>query len=115
MIAATMDAYIRTAKWVAFIGIGVALGLTMFYVKKDSFVQVKKLLYLAGIAVLLRFFWGRGMFSFRYYEDYTSMYEWGMIGLYMGIFACIYLLLGKGVSNSERLWGMISLNICSDK
>ena len=49
------------------------------------------------------------MFSFRYYEDYTSMYEWGMIGLYMGLFACAYLLFGKGVSNSERLWGMISL------
>ncbi len=109
MIAATMDAYIRTAKWVAFIVIGMALGFTMFYVKKESFVWLKKLVYLAGIVVLLRFFWGRGMFSFRYYEDYTSMYEWGMIGLYMGLFACAYLLFGKGVSNSERLWGMISL------
>lgn len=109
MITASIEAYIRTAKWVAFIAIGIALGLIMFYVKKNTFVQVKRLLYLAGIAVLLRFFWGRGMFSFHYYEDYTSMYEWGMIGLYMGIFACAYLLFGKGVSNSERLWGMISL------
>ena len=109
MIAATIDAYIRTAKWVAFIAIGMALGLIMFYVKKDSFVKIKKVVYLVGIVVLLRFFWGRGMFSFRYYEDYTSMYEWGMIGLYMGLFACAYLLFGKGVSNSERLWGMISL------
>lgn len=109
MIMATIEAYIRTAKWVAFIAIGIALGLIMFYVKKDSLVKTKKVVYFAGIVVLLRFFWGRGMFSFRYYEDYTSMYEWGMIGLYMGIFACAYLLFGKGVSNSERLWGMISL------
>ncbi len=109
MIAATIEAYIRTAKWVVFIIIGITLGLIMFYVKKDSFVKIKKVVYLAGIAVLLRFFWGRGMFSFRYYEDYTSMYEWGMVFLYMSLFACVYLLFGKGVSNSERLWGMISL------
>ena len=68
-----LDAYVRTGKWVAFIVAGIVLGLAMFYVKKDSFVVIKKVLYLAGVAVLLRFFWGRGMFSFRYYEDYSSM------------------------------------------
>lgn len=109
MIGATIDAYVRTGKWIAFIVIGMALGFTMFYFKKESFVRIKKMVYLAGIVVLLRFFWGRGMFSFRYYEDYTSMYEWGMIGMYLGLFACAYLLFGKGVSSSERLWGMLSL------
>lgn len=109
MIRMTLDAYIRTGKWVAFIVAGIALGLAMFYVKKDSFVGIKKVIYLAGIAVLLRFFWGRGMFSFRYYEDYSSMSEWGMIGLYLALIACGYLLAAKGVSESERLWGMISL------
>lgn len=109
MIRMTLDAYIRTGKWVAFIVTGIFLGLAMFYVKKNSFVQIKKLIYLAGIVVLIRFFWGRGMFSFRYYEDYSSMYVWGMIGLYLGILACVYLLCGKGVSSSERLWGMVSL------
>jgi len=109
MIRMTLDAYIRTGKWVAFIVAGIVLGLAMFYVKKDSFVGIKKVIYLAGIAVLLRFFWGRGMFSFRYYEDYSSMSEWGMIGLYLALIACGYLLAAKGVSESERLWGMISL------
>jgi len=109
MIRMTLDAYIRTGKWVAFIVAGIVLGLAMFYVKKDSFVGIKKVFYLAGVAVLLRFFWGRGMFSFRYYEDYSSMSEWGMIGLYLALIACGYLLVAKGVSESERLWGMISL------
>ncbi len=111
MIRMTLDAYVRTGKWVAFIVAGIVLGLAMFYVKKDSFVGIKKVFYLAGIAVLLRFFWGRGMFSFRYYEDYSSMSEWGMIGLYLALIACGYLLAAKGVSESERLWGMISLVI----
>ena len=85
MIRTTLDAYIRTGKWVVF--------------------------FLAGILILFRFFWGRGMFSFRYYEDYSSMYEWGMIGLYLALVACAYLLWGKGVSESERLLGMLSFVI----
>jgi len=111
MIEATIAAYYRTGKWVAFIVTGIVLGFAMFYVKKNSYVRIKKLIYFAGIVLLFRFFWGRGMFTFRYYEDYTSMYEWGMIGLYLGILACMYLLFGKGVSATERLWGMISLVI----
>jgi len=109
MIKMTLDAYVRTGKWVGFILMGIVLGFGMFFVKKDAYVGLKKFVYLAGIVVLLRFFWGRGMFSFRYYEDYSSMYEWGMIGLYLAFVACGYLFIAKGVSESERLWGMVSL------
>lgn len=111
MIGAAIDAYVRTGKWAAFIVAGMVLGLAMFMVKKESFIPVKKAVYIACILVLIRFFWGRGMFSFRYYEDYSSMYEWGMIGLYLALAACIYLFVAKGVSSSEKLWGMLSLVI----
>ena len=111
MIGAAIEAYARTGKWVAFILAGMVLGLAMFVVKKEDFVPLKKAIYLAGIIVLFRFFWGRGMFSFRYYEDYSSMYEWGMLGLYLAFAAAIYLLSAKAVSSSERLWGMVSLII----
>lgn len=109
MIRATLDAYVRTGKWMTFILMGIVLGIAMFALQKGRFLIVKKGIYFVGIVVLIRFFWGRGMFSFRYYEDYTSMYEWGMIGLYLAWIACGYLLAGKGVSMQERLWGMISL------
>lgn len=109
MIRATLDAYVRTGKWITFILVGIVLGIAMFALQKGRFLIVKKGIYFVGIVVLIRFFWGRGMFSFRYYEDYTSMYEWGMIGLYLAWISCGYLLAGKGVSIQERLWGMISL------
>lgn len=111
MIGATIAAYIRTAKWAGLILAGMIMGLAMFAVQKERFVTLKKIVYLVGICVLLRFFWGRGMFSFRYYEDYTSMYEWGMIGLYLAVAAVVYLLSGKGISSQERLMGMFSLVI----
>ena len=109
MIKMTLDAYVRTGKWVGFIVTGIVLGFGMFFVNKEAHVGLKKFIYLAGIAVLFRFFWGRGMFSFRYYEDYSSIYEWGMIGLYLALVACGYLFFAKGVSEAERLWGMVSL------
>lgn len=111
MIFMTIKAYISTMKWVLFAVIGIFLGTVMFFYKKEWLVPVKKLLYMAGVLVLLRFYWGRGMFSFRYYEDYSSMYEWGMMGLYLALFACVYLFIGKGVSIQERLLGMVSLVI----
>ena len=111
MIRMTMNAYISSGKWVVLIVMGIVFGTGMFFVKKKAYIALKKFVYLAGIAVLLRFFWGRGMFSFRYYEDYTSMYEWGMMGLYLAFVACGYLLFAKGVSEAERLWGMLSLAV----
>lgn len=111
MIRTTLDAYIRTGKWVVFILAGIVLGIAMFSIKRKDFIPLKKVFYFAGILILFRFFWGRGMFSFRYYEDYSSMYEWGMIGLYLALIACAFLLWGKGVSESERLLGMLSFVI----
>ncbi len=109
MFMATIKAYVRSFKWYSFVIAGVAMGLAIFVVKKDKYVQGKKILYLLGIGILLRFFWGRGMFSFRYYEDYSSMYEWGMIGLGLALIAIAYLFVAKGVSKDEKLWGMICL------
>jgi len=111
MVFMTIKAYSSTLKWVVYAVIGIFLGSVMFYYKREWLVPIKKALYMAGILVLLRFYWGRGMFSFRYYEDYSSMYEWGMIGLYLALFAGVYLLIGKGVSIQERLFGMVSLVI----
>lgn len=113
MILMTVKAYISTMKWVVFVVIGIFLGMVMFYCLKERWILIKKIAYMGGILVMLRFFWGRGMFSFRYYEDYSSMYEWGMMGLYLALIACVYLMLGKGVSLQERLLGMVSLVIIS--
>ena len=51
------------------------------------------------------------MFSFRYYEDYTSMYEWGMIGLYLVWIAAVYMLYSKRNTLEEKLWAVMTLVI----
>ena len=109
MVGAVITAYGRSGKWLLLLLIGMVLGLALFAIANGRFMKSKKVIYIVGLLLLLRFYWGRGMFSFRYYEDYTAMYEWGMLGLFLSFWACLYLLTGKDVSSHERLFGMLSL------
>lgn len=111
MIITVIDAYKRTSKWACLIVFGIAMGMVVFFCFRGKWETLKRLAYIAGMAVLLRFLWGRGMFSFRYYEDYSSMYEWGMIGLYLIWIAGIYMLVATKNSLEEKLWAVIVLVI----
>ena len=111
MVMSVVDAYKRTSKWVFLIVLGIAMGMAMFFCLRGKFEVVKKLAYMAGMVILLRFLWGRGMFSFRYYEDYTSMYEWGMIGLYLIWIASVYMLFSTKNSLEEKLWAVLVMVI----
>ncbi len=109
MITGTLNDYVRSSKWFAVIIIVLAAGVLMFKLIDKVILSMDKkednptyntvilvssgCFYLAIIAVMLRFFWGRGMFSFRYYEDYTSMYEWGMVALIASLIADIYIIV----------------------
>ena len=111
MVTSVLKAYMRSFKWIGLIGIGLGLGCALFCIKRDRFKQLKVVIYLGGIALLLRFFWGRGMFSFRYYEDYSSMFEWGMVFLYLTLTACIYTIIAKDTEDKERIFAAIVLVI----
>lgn len=93
MLVNPIRAYCFSAKWIAVIVIVVVCGIIMFRLMPDRFRIAKTIVYLCAIALMLRFFWGRGMFSFRYYEDYTSMYEWGVIALYLSIIADVFTII----------------------
>lgn len=93
MITGPIKAYIFSAKWLALIILVIVCGCIMFKMMPDKFRKIKTIIYICVIALMLRFFWGRGMFSFRYYEDYTSMYEWGVIALYLSIVVDLWFVV----------------------
>ena len=117
MITGTLKDYVRSSKWFIVIIIVLAIGILIFALidkvilsrdKKEDNPTYNTVMfvsagcfYLAVIAVMLRFFWGRGMFSFRYYEDYTSMYEWGMVALIASLIADIYMIV-KSVKKTDN-------------
>ena len=115
MITMTLDAYKRTLKWVGMIGFFCLTGMAVFFCLKKikrNYALVYKTAcwcYVAAVFVLLRFLWGRGMYSFRYYEDYSSMYEWGMVGLYLVWIIGIHMIFSSKSSLEEKLFAFMSL------
>ena len=109
MITDTLAAYGRSAKWAGTVLVVTVACMLLFMILKDRFLWIKRLVTLGLICLMLRFFWGRGMFSFRYYEDYSSMYEWGMLALYMSLGAVIYVLVSKAFSAKIKLYGVLAL------
>ncbi len=118
MITGTLKDYMRSSKWFVVILAVLAVGVLIFTLidkvilsryagdENSTYKTVMLVsggcLYMAVIAVMLRFFWGRGMFSFRYYEDYTSMYEWGMLALIASLIADVYVIIHTVKNRDEN-------------
>lgn len=111
MVTSVIDAYIRSFRFMIVIWIGLLFGIVMFRIAKDRFIILKKVMYLAGIVLMLRFLWGRGMFSFRYYEDYSSMFEWGMVLLYLTLAVCIWMIVSGNCKKTDKVMASIVLVI----
>ena len=64
--------------------------------------------YVAVFLILLRFYWGRGMFHFRYYAyDYGSVYYPVVLLLLVVLFTAIYCLIQKGVSLEQKVFALL--------
>lgn len=101
MISGPVKAYAMSSKWIALAVLVVLAGSLMFKILPGKLTGLKTAIYTALIVVMIRFFWGRGMFSFRYYEDYTSIYEWIVLVLIFSIAIDIYCII-RGISSRSR-------------
>lgn len=93
MVSSTASAYLAGLKWMAYMVPCAAAGFVLFSVKKGKYEKAKKALYCAGILVLLRFYWGRGMFSLRYYNE-GCIFQWMMLFLIVSVLCAAAGALG---------------------
>ncbi len=113
MLYAIADAYFVAFRWLLYPIILTLAGLIAFHVvrKHNIFVKVGVLLYSAGILLLLRLLYGRGMFNLKYYT-YESMFQWVAIFLILSIFTMLIVMIQKEHSTEEKvLASMILLMI----
>lgn len=114
MVTGMFGDYFTGLYWLLFAGICIAAGWLLMKVQKALFPEndvirsLCRLVYVVILAVLLRFYWGRGMFSFRYYE-YSSMYYPTVLLLLMAIVAAVYCLLRRQVCTEQKILAMIVL------
>lgn len=114
MVTGMFGDYFIGLHWLLFAGICMAAGWLLmkaqnvFFPENGVIRSLCRLIYVVILTVLLRFYWGRGMFSFRYYE-YGSMYYPTVLLLLVAIAAAVYCLLLKQVCAEQKILAMIVL------
>lgn len=116
MVMAMFGDYIQYSVWLLlFFGYMMAGMLAVWGINrflkdeiKTKITNVFKIVYMAGLLVVLRFCYGRGMFNFDY-SAYFSMYKWVTVYLLLVIFLCICCLLNKNSKIDLKLWSVFLL------
>lgn len=121
MLTGMFGDYARGLYWMLFAAVCMAAGWFLFIAleraeakrsgesgKAGRFVCV--CIYAVLFLVLLRFYWGRGMFTFRYYEyDYRSIYYPVVLFLLVTIFLCVYCLAAKRFGREQKVFAVLLL------
>lgn len=110
MVTAMFEDYIAYSAWLLIFIVYLLGGLLLARLWKGRFELAKKLLFIAGMFVLFRFCYGRGMFDFHY-TAYFSMYKWVTVFLLVSIFLCIWLIASKRSEREHKLWAVFLLVI----
>ena len=99
MVSSILSAYGTTLKDMIIMIPCVAAGVIMFNLLPGKYVLVKKLLYIAGLLVLVRYYFANGVFT-RNYGYYDSMFQAAMMFV---IIAIILAVIGlAGILNGSR-------------
>lgn len=110
MLFSIVDTYLHTGRWMAIMAAGVVMG-TLFLMMPIWRRQewAKRLLYVAGILLMIRFFYGRGMFTVNY-QDYWCMFQWGMCLVIIAWLVCLAAIAGAaGATSDERFLAVMTL------
>lgn len=94
MLTGPFADYLSGGKWLLILLAYAAAGLVLFCILPGRFERLKKLLFLAGMPLVYRYFWGQGMFSFNYYS-YGAMFWPTILVIIAAIALCVYRLFCK--------------------
>ena len=110
MLTTTLDAYGSALRWMLIMAACVIAGMFFFAMPVLRGNRgIKRLLYLAGILVLFRFYWGHGVFTTNY-RDYWCMFTLAMMFVILGIVLdAVGIAGGFGATTDERFLAAMSL------
>lgn len=114
MLTGMFGDYATGLYWMIFAGICMAGGFVLFTLQRKIFPGKKgatvlcALVYAVVLLVLLRFYWGRGMFNFLYY-DFGSIYYPMVLFLLVAIYTAVYCLCGKSVQWEQKILAVLVL------
>ena len=106
MIYNLIQAYMFSGKWVVIMAVCVGLGIVGFMVLPGKFTTVKCVGYGACCAVLIRWFYGQGMFSLDY-DGYGAILNWGVVAVIGALLLGAWQILSPKADISEKLLAAI--------
>ncbi len=99
MLRDPLSAYLHSLRWAAILVSCAAMGAVMLALPAARrFPRLSRAVYLAGIAVLVRFLYGRGMFTANY-QDYWCMFEWAMLFVLLSALLSALCMTGAGLAD----------------
>ena len=109
MVVTTARAYGRTLGYMTIMIPCMAAGVAMFLLFRDRYVTLKRCLYVAGILILGRFYFARGVFTLNYWY-YDCMFQaammWIIVSILLFFADCAGLIRA---SRPDRLLSFVSL------
>lgn len=106
MIYNLIQAYLFSGKWVLIMAICVGLGVLGFMVFPGKLVRVKCVGYAACCLILVRWFYGQGMFSLAY-DGYGAILNWCAVILIGALFMAIWLVFSREATEHEKILAAI--------
>ena len=112
MLFSIVDAYFVAFRWLLYPLALTVAGLIAFYLvrKNKVLTRVGAVLYFAGMLLLLRLLYGRGMFNLKYYT-YESMFQWVAIFLILSMITMLMVMLQKEYATEEKVLACMILLI----
>ena len=99
MISSIISAYLTTLKAMLIMIPCIAAGIVMFMLLPQRYVLIKKMIFIAGLLILVRYYFATGVFT-RNYNYYDSFFQAAMMFI---IFGAVFSLIGSfGVLNGNK-------------
>ncbi len=114
MLTGMFGDYLRGSAWLVLAAVCMAGGWVLFQMQRRWFEGRRgwkaacRMLYAAVFLVLLRVYWGQGVFTFLYYK-YSSIYYPAVLLLLAAVYAAVWCLAGKSAGKEQKVMAVLVL------
>lgn len=106
MIYHLIEAYLFSGKWVLIIAVCMGLGMLGFLMFPGRFIRIKCVGYAVCCLVLVRWFYGQGMFSLAY-GGYGAILNWGAVVIIGALLFALWQLVSPKAREEEKILAAI--------
>lgn len=100
--------YLENIKWIIFMIIPTYLGILYFRVWKGKYNRINQALYIVGVIILFRWFYGKGLFNVQY-QTYDAILRLGMLFIMLSFAFFAWCLVSKKVMKEQKLGASMAI------